>query len=155
MQSNSIKRGFKGVGLGLFLALGIISFSSVEANAQWRDRNGRDDRYDRRDNRRNDRWGRNNGGYGGYNNNGIFNRARQQGYQDGLDVGMEQSRDNRRFDPGSSSRYRNATNGYESWMRDRDAYRNAYRRAFEQGYSEGYRRYGRGGNNRRGGIWGW
>lgn len=153
MQSNSIKRGIKGVGLGLFLALGIITFSSVEANAQWRDRNNRNDRYDRRDDRnRNDRWGRNNGGYG---NNGMFNRARQQGYRDGMDVGTEQSRDGRRYDPGSSSRYRNATNGYESWMRDRDGYRNAYRQAFEQGYSEGFRRFGRGGNNRRGGIWGW
>lgn len=156
MQSNSIKRGIKGVGLGLFLTLGIITFSSVEANAQWRDRNNRNDRYDQRDNRRNDRWGRNNGGYGGGYNNGMFNRARQQGYQDGRDVGMEQSRDGRRYDPGSSSRYRNATNGYESWMRDRDGYRNAYRQAFEQGYSEGFRRFGRGGNNnRRGGIWGW
>lgn len=143
MQSHSIRRGIKGIGFGLFLMLGIITFSSVETNAQWRDRN----------NRRDDNWGRNNRG-GTFGNNNFLNRARQQGYQDGMDVGMEQSRDGRRYDPGSSSRYRNATNGYESWMRNKDGYRNAYRQAFTQGYNEGYRRYGRG-NNRRGGNWGW
>lgn len=124
-----------------------MAFSSIEANAQWRDR-------------RDDQWGRNGGIFGrifgGGNNNNLHNIARERGYQDGRDVGMEQSRDGRRYDPNSSSRYRNATNGYEGWMRNREAYRNAYRRAFEQGYQDGYGRNGRGNNrgNRRGG-WGW
>lgn len=146
MQSIFFKRGIKGLGLGLLLMFGIMAFSSIEANAQWRDR-------------RDDRWGRNGGIFGGIfgggGNNGNFrNIAREQGYRDGMDVGMEQSRDRRRYDPGSSSRYRNATNGYQGWMRNQEAYRNAYRRAFEQGYRDGYNRFGRGGN-RRGGNWGW
>lgn len=143
MQSNSIKRGIKGIGLGLFLMLGIITFSSVEANAQWRDRSDRNDRRD-------DRWGRNNGGY----NNNLYSRARQQGYQDGMSAGEGHGRDRQRYNPERSSYYKKATNGYESWMRDKDAYRNAYRQAFTQGYSEGYRRYSGYGNN-RGGNRGW
>lgn len=146
MQSNYITRSFRTIGLGLLMTLAIVAFSSVEAKAQW---GGRDD----------GRWGRNGGGilgaiFGGGGNNNMRSIARERGYRDGQDVGREQSRDGRRYDPSSSSRYRNATNGYEGWMRNREAYRNAYRRTFEQGYRDGYGRYGRGGNNRRGG-WGW
>lgn len=143
MQSNIIKRSIKGIGLGLFLMLGIMTLSSVEANAQWRDRDDRNDRRDDRRDRNNDR-----------NGNGLYSKARQQGYQDGMSAGEGHGRDRQRYNAEKSSYYKKGTNGYESWMRDKDAYKNAYRQAFTQGYSEGYRRYSGRGNN-RGGNRGW
>lgn len=153
MQSNLNK--YKNIGFGFFLLLGVLTFSNVEANAQWRDRDdrreNRQERREERRERREDRWENNNGGY---NNGGLFGKARQQGYQDGMSAGEGHGRDRQNYNPEKSSYYKKATNGYESWMRDKDSYKNAYRQAFLQGYREGYRRYSGRGNN-RGGGWGW
>ena len=137
MKSDLIKNSAKGVSLGLFLLLGIMAFSATETHAQWRDD---------RSGRRNDRYG----GNGGYYGNDIYREARQRGYQDGIDRGRNDAFDRKRYNPEKSHEYKKATDGYNSRMGNKNAYKDTYRQAFMDGYNQGYNRSGRyNGNNGR------
>jgi hypothetical protein len=94
-----------------------------------------DQRYER--NRRSD-----NGYYGnnGYGNN-IYRIAQQYGYQDGLNKGAEEAREGDRYNPQSTTPYKNATNGYDRNYGNREQYKQAYRQAFLQGFDQGYNQY--------------
>jgi hypothetical protein len=108
--------------------------------------------------------GYNDGGYGGgYYDRGIPGRtagppwsngrgdarydiATQQGYSDGYEAGLDDSRDGRRFDPVAERRYRTADRGYNNSYGPRDLYRRNYRNGFLGGYEAGFRdvaQYGR------------
>ena len=123
--------------LAFFLLFGVLTVASSSAQAQWRDRDGRDDRYDRRDDRYRDR------NYG-------YQNARQQGYSYGMNVGAADAQRGQSFDPQRSRYWRNATEGYNSSYGNRGQYKQVFRDAFEQGYREGFQRYA---GNRRGGRW--
>jgi len=79
--------------------------------------------------------------YGGGYGNGIYQIAQQNGYNDGLRKGEEDAREGHN-NPTGTSLYRNADNGYNRSMGDREAYRQAYRQAFLQGFAEGQRNSG-------------
>jgi hypothetical protein len=78
-------------------------------------------------------------GYG--NNRGpAFNtRAGQIGYEDGYSQGRSDARDNDRYDPIRSSRYREGDRGYDRRDGSVEIYKRDYRAAFQQGYEQGYR----------------
>jgi flagellar biosynthesis/type III secretory pathway protein FliH len=85
---------------------------------------------------------------------GIGRIAHQTGLNDGYEAGLDDGRDNRRFDPIGEGRYRSADRGYERHFGPREIYKNAYREAFKDGYARGYadgRRYDR---QRSGGFFG-
>jgi hypothetical protein len=63
----------------------------------------------------------------------------RNGYDDGLEKGREDARDNDSFDPVRHSRYRSADRGYQSRYGTRDSYKLYYRDGFEAGYEDGYR----------------
>jgi hypothetical protein len=131
-----------------------------ERNREWRrnrrDRS-RDDVYrDENVYRRDDRYGRNDGYYGGYgNNNNIYQAARNQGYQSGLNTGSRDAERGQSYNPQRSRYYKDAAEGYNSSYGNRGQYQQAYRDGFLRGYEEGYRQYGgyrRNDNNRGVGI---
>lgn len=62
------------------------------------------------------------------------------GYRDGVNAGMRDFNNGRRFDPDSHEAWRNANHGWDQEFADRQAYRDAYRAAFEAGYRDGYSR---------------
>ncbi len=75
-----------------------------------------------------------------------FDVATQQGYADGYEAGLDDGRDNRRFDPVGERRYRSADRGYQRSYGDKDYYKANYRTGFRSGYEDGFRdgqRYGR------------
>ena len=74
------------------------------------------------------------------------NVAFDNGYNDGLDKGREDSRDRDSYDLNRHSRYRSADHGYENRYGSKDDYRQIYRDGFRAGYDEAYR----GSNQRRG-----
>ena len=87
------------------------------------------------------------GRYGG-NGNGVYQIAQQNGYNDGMRKGQEDAREGHN-NPTGTSLYRNADNGYNSRMGNKEDYRSAYRQAFLQGFAEGQSSYydnGRNGN---------
>jgi hypothetical protein len=129
-------------------------------------RERREERRERRQERREDRNGGyngnngnygNNGGYygnnGSYNNgygNNLYRVAQQNGYRDGLSKGQQEAREGDRYNPQSSSSYKNGLNGYDRNYGSRDAYKQAYRQAFLQGFERGYNQYrNNGGYNNR------
>ena len=65
------------------------------------------------------------------------------GFQDGLEKGREDARDNDSFDPVRHSRYRSADRGYDNRYGTKEQYKLAYRDGFEVGYQQGYGRSGR------------
>lgn len=76
------------------------------------------------------------------------------GYQDGLDKGREDARDNDSHDPLRHSRYRSGDHGYDRRFGSKAQYKNVYRDGFRSGYDAGYREanaYRR--DRRQGGIW--
>jgi hypothetical protein len=76
--------------------------------------------------------------------------AFDNGYNDGLEKGREDSRDRDSYDPNRHSRYRSADRGYESRYGSKDAYRQIYRDGFEAGYDDAYRRLNGDRSNRNG-----
>jgi hypothetical protein len=136
-------------------------------------RERREERRERRDDRRNNNnngyYGNNgnygnNGGYygndngyygnnGGYNNgygNNLYRIAQQNGYRDGVSKGQEEARKGDRYNPQSTSPYKNGLNGYDRSYGNREAYKQAYRQAFLQGFDRGYNQNrGNGGYNNR------
>jgi hypothetical protein len=65
--------------------------------------------------------------------------AFENGYRDGRAQGLEDGRDNDRFDAARHGRYRSADRGYIDTYGDKTRYKNAYRDGFQAGYEEGYR----------------
>jgi hypothetical protein len=65
--------------------------------------------------------------------------AYENGYRDGRAQGLEDSRDNDRFDATRHTRYRSADRGYIDSYGDKNRYKNVYRDGFRAGYEEGYR----------------
>ena len=133
MKSTNLTKKIGSAILGLTLLVGIGVMSGTTAQAQWpsnRDRDygrNRDDRY------------RRGGNYG-------YQVARDRGYQAGLSTGQSDSQRGQSFNPQRSHYYRNATDGYDRYYGNREAYKQAYRDAFVRGSEDGFRRYG--GNNR-------
>jgi hypothetical protein len=71
-----------------------------------------------------------------------------RGYSDGFERGLDDGRDNDRYDPVRHRDYRNGDEGYFGGYGPRDAYKNNYRAGFRQGYEDGYRDGGRRGGRR-------
>lgn len=72
--------------------------------------------------------------------------AREHGFSDGYERGLEDARDRDRYDPVRHGHYRSADHGYNSSYGSRERYKNEFREAFRSGYDAGYRdgqRYGR------------
>jgi hypothetical protein len=142
MKSTTLMKQIGGAILGLTLLVGIGLISGSTAQAQWQQWPSN------RDYGQNGDYGRNRG-YGG------FQVARERGYQAGLSTGQNDSQRGQNFNPQRSHYYRNATDGYDRYYGNRDAYKQAYREAFVRGYEDGFRRY-RGnnrGNNGNNGRW--
>jgi len=75
-----------------------------------------------------------------------YDVAFQNGVNDGYDKGIEDARDNDRFDPTRHGWYRSGERGYERQYGSREQYKNLYRGGFREGYERGYRegrQYGR------------
>lgn len=70
--------------------------------------------------------------------------ASARGYSDGYMRGLEDARNQDRYDPVGRRDYRDGDLGYERRYGSRDAYRNNYRSGFRQGYEDGYREASRG-----------
>jgi hypothetical protein len=69
----------------------------------------------------------------------LLNPAAQIGFQDGYDVGRNDSRDRETYDPVRADRYREADHKYDRRYGTREEFKHAYRLGFEQGYEQGYR----------------
>lgn len=90
---------------------------------------------------------------GVYNRGGIFNRggvfgratsmATDIGYQDGLEKGVNDARQNKSFKPERHDSYKDADHGYDRSYGDKESYKQEYRAAWMTGYREGFsgRRY--------------
>jgi hypothetical protein len=74
------------------------------------------------------------GPYGGFRDTAF-----QNGYRDGRQQGLEDGRDNDRFDPMRHGRYRSADRGYLDSYGNKNAYKDAYRNGFRAGYEDAYR----------------
>jgi hypothetical protein len=135
MKSTNLTKQIGGAILGLVMLVAIGVMSSTTAQAQWQQwPSSRDRDYGRN---RDDRNRRGNGG---------FQVARDRGYQAGISTGQSDSQRGQNFSPQRSHYYRNATDGYDRYYGNKEAYKQAYRDAFVRGYEDGFRRYG--GNNR-------
>jgi len=152
LQEKFIKN-LKRAGLLFSLAIGFLVLTGIEAKAQYNRndddyyRNERRDRRDRRDNRRDDRRNRDNNNDDYYrNNNGYYNNgygyitriARENGYRDGFNKGMEEYREGDRYNPEGTRPYKNGLSGYDRSMGSKEQYRQIYRQAFLQGFRQGY-----------------
>jgi hypothetical protein len=134
--------------LSFLVGVGLVSTASAQSWPY-----NQDPYY--RQNRRDDRYGRN----GGYNN--MYQIAAQQGYQDGLYTGQNDSARGQNYNPQRSHFYRNghgdngSYGGYGNNGRYGNSYQfqQAYRQGFMQGYNEGYQRYGGRRNNGRYNRW--
>jgi hypothetical protein len=65
--------------------------------------------------------------------------AAQSGYRDGLEDGRRDARENERFDPVRSRRYRSADHDYDRRDGPLEADQREYRDAFQRGHEDGYR----------------
>ena len=149
MKTNLIKNTVKGIGLSLLMAVGLVAFSSTEANAQYRDRDDRRERRDDRRERREDRQDRRDDRYD-RNRNDLYRVARENGFRDGQAEAREDRRDRDRDNPQRSREYRNATNGYYARLGNKNTYKDAYRQAFLEGYNSVNNRNRRGNRDRYG-----
>src|SRR5512139_2192685 len=87
------------------------------------------------------------GGYSsyGYTRGGRDDYAYRNGYQDGVEKGLEDTRKHRSYDPPRHRRYRNGDHNYERWYGPKEYYESVYRDGFRAGYDQAYRqgvRYG-------------
>jgi hypothetical protein len=89
-------------------------------------------------------WADRDGRYDPRYGNSRYDPAYQTGLNDGYEAGLDDGRDNRRFDPVSEGRYRSADRGYRREYGSREIYKSNYRDAFRIGYERGFndgRRY--------------
>jgi hypothetical protein len=71
----------------------------------------------------------------------IGDTAYENGYRDGRTKGLEDRRDNDRFDPSRHSWYRSSDRGYITSYGDKTRYRTIYRDGFQAGYERAYYDY--------------
>ncbi len=131
MTNSNLQHKLIGLGISFFLFAGFGFFFTTETNAQFRGNRTiwRDDRY---------------------NNRGNLNRiAQAQGYNDGLREGEKDMRGRKRHNPYGKGKYKKATNGYNSRLGNREAYKRFYRQAFARGYNEAFSRNNRGNRGSR------
>jgi hypothetical protein len=132
MNPTKIHSKIKSKVVTLSILMGILIVGGLSVQAQYPSRDyGQNDRYYRGDRDRD--WNRGRGGYG---------IARDRGYQDGLNVGSEDSYKRKSYDPERSHFFRSGTDGYSSSYGNKNAYKDAYRDGFLRGYQQGYRRNG-------------
>jgi hypothetical protein len=62
----------------------------------------------------------------------------QFAFKDGYNEGLRDARAHRRYDPTTTSMYRNANHGYGRGWGSRDQFSVGYRNAFRDGYERGY-----------------
>ena len=110
-----------------------VIYGDTRGNGTWRTQ--RDDQWGQRD----DRSGRS-------QDRLRYGVPYDNGYEDGFDKGLADTRDRDRYDPARHREYRNGDRGYNSRYGSKDEYRNAYREGFRSGYDEAYRTSGQ--NNR-------
>lgn len=98
---------------------------------------------------RDDDWNRNDGVWNGGSvygdNRGVYGGggnsiAAQTGYQDGLQKGRNDARQNKSFDLNRHDAFKDADHGYHSQYGSKEMYRRDYREAFAQGYRQGFGR---------------
>jgi len=65
-------------------------------------------------------------------------RARETGYQDGLNDGKHDAVHHRHSDPEHTRAYKKGDGGYIDRYGDRRRYQEAYREGYRRGYEEGY-----------------
>jgi hypothetical protein len=76
---------------------------------------------------------------GGVRRSPSLDIAFEYGFADGFKAGVEDARDNDRFEPTDHDAYRDADRGYERRYGAREVYRVEYRDGFHTGYARGYR----------------
>ncbi|MDX6709800.1 MAG: hypothetical protein QOH96_816 [Blastocatellia bacterium] len=136
MNLTKIRSKIKSKAVTLSILMGILIVGGLSVQAQYPSRDyGQNDRYDRWGRDRD--WNRRRGGSGN-----MYGIARDRGYQDGLNVGAEDTYKRKSYDPERSHYFRNATYGYSSSYGNKNAYKDAYRDGFLRGYQQGYRRNG-------------
>src|SRR5215510_9132256 len=121
---SKMRRGLGGAALTAALVLGTMMATSTTSQAQHRS----DHPHPERD-------------YYGYRGGDIYQVAYENGYHDGVEHGMEHRSQGHRYDYGETRHYKDAIDGYNSSMGDKDTYKRAYREGFRRGYDEGYRGY--------------
>jgi hypothetical protein len=82
-------------------------------------------------------------GYRDYDRrNDRYNPASENGYRDGLNLGLQDARKGKSYRLQKHDEYEDGDRGYNRSYGDKNAYKNQYRQAFQNGYSDGF--YGRG-----------
>ena len=71
----------------------------------------------------------------------VIRSAYDQGYRDGLRVGIDDAQRGQTFNFTVRSEYRRGDDGYRSSLGDRDQYREDFRVGFERGYREAFDRF--------------
>jgi flagellar biosynthesis/type III secretory pathway protein FliH len=118
MKLNGIGRKVSGAALTLALMFGITLMASATAQAQYRD-------------------------YDGYGRQGHWDRNRTReyafllGYHNSYSQGKDAGERGYRVNHSNIQEYREGTNGFLTWMGDRNTYRDNYRRGFAQGFRDG------------------
>ena len=137
MNNHKLRGKLIGFGMSLFLFYGFGFLLTTGTYAQFRD-----NRQIRRDGR--------------YDNRGQLNRiAQARGHNQGLREGAKDARSRKRHQPYGKGKYKKATDGYNSRLGNKEAYKLAYRNAFLRGYSEAFYRPDRGYRGNRGNRRGW
>jgi|SRR5579864_5432450 len=75
---------------------------------------------------------------------GVERIARENGYHEGREAGVQDARRGRSFDVDRHGDFRQADKGYRRDFGDRAFYRREFRDGYRTGYSEAYRAYTRG-----------
>jgi len=96
----------------------------------------RDDRWNGNERRATDRWGTT----GTWNRGGYRDPGQARGFSDGYRKGVEDRRDNHRFEPERFKEVKQGTApGYDDDFGSRDRYTSNYRSGFRLGYDDGFR----------------
>src|SRR2546425_11270127 len=112
MLLNQMKKGIPTTLVTLAFVLGIALIASTTAQAQHRS----DHPHPERDH--------------DYGRGDIYQVAYDNGYHDGVEHGMEHRSQGQRSNYGSTRHYKDATDGYNRSMGDKDDYKRAYREGF-------------------------
>jgi hypothetical protein len=86
----------------------------------------------------------------GYYRQGNGNQARQYGYQNGYNDGVQKGEhEGREHDPYDyqTPDWRQASRGYQRWMGSPELYQRAYQQGYRNGFQSGYEEYSQSGNN--------
>jgi flagellar biosynthesis/type III secretory pathway protein FliH len=81
----------------------------------------------------------------------LLRQAVQEGYRQGFQAGMADSRNRRRMNWGGSNIYRSGTIGWQSYV-DRSQYQHYFQQGFQRGYQDGFNNRNQFGSNHSGGL---